>query len=146
MTSNVREAVPFLRVTDMTASVQFYERLGFQITQRWQPQGSLRWCRLEHGTAALMLQDHRTDDGRDLRPEGTLGLGVSICLMCGDALAILAEAERRGLAPAQEPFVGNGLWVVGFVDPDGYRIDFESPTEVPEETTLSAWRTSDRSA
>jgi hypothetical protein len=26
------------------------------------------------------------------------------------------------------------MWVVSFSDPDGYRIDFESYTDVPEET------------
>ena len=39
-----------------------------------------------------------------------------------------------------EPIVGNALWVTSFRDPDGYRIDFESPTEVPEGTPLSAHR------
>jgi hypothetical protein len=29
--------------------------------------------------------------------------------------------------------VGNGLGVVRLVDPDGYRIEFESPTDLPEE-------------
>jgi hypothetical protein len=32
------------------------------------------------------------------------------------------------------PFVGNRLWVTQLVDPDGYKLDFESPTDVPEET------------
>jgi len=31
------------------------------------------------------------------------------------------------------------LCVVAFPDPDGYRLDFESPTDVPEETIFSAW-------
>jgi hypothetical protein len=31
------------------------------------------------------------------------------------------------------------MWVVGFADPDGYRLDFESPTDVPEETKYSEW-------
>ena len=42
----------------------------------------------------------------------------------------------RGLA-AREPVVGNALWVTSLEDPDGYRLDFESPTDVPEETKLS---------
>lgn len=138
--SNVREAVPFLRVTKMADAVHFYEQLGFSIAQRWEPGGSLRWCRLEHGTAGLMLQDFRCDDGTETRPAGTLGLGVSICFLCNDALAILDAAGAHGLAPVQEPFVGNQMWVVSFHDPDGYRIDFESTTDVPEETTLSTWR------
>jgi hypothetical protein len=38
---------------------------------------------------------------------------------------------------ADEPYVGNRLWVTSLTDPDGYRIDFESPTDVAEETKLS---------
>ncbi len=132
--SNVQQAIPFLRVTNMTAAVRFYEQLGFAITLRWEPGGSLRWCKLECGTAALMLQDKP--------PAGTLGVGVSICFMCTDALAIHDEAATRGLAPADEPCVGNSLWVVSYRDPDGYRIDFESPTTVAEDTRLSTYRPS----
>jgi len=40
-------------------------------------------------------------------------------------------------AHAARPFVGNNLWVTSFTDPDGYRLDFESPTDVPEETVYS---------
>jgi lactoylglutathione lyase len=50
------------------------------------------------------------------------------------APAIRRESIARGLSPSRAPFVGNNLWVVSYVDPDGYRIDFESPTDVPEDT------------
>lgn len=81
-----------------------------------------------------MLQEYRTG----LRPEGKLGQGVSICFMCIDALALYDEFMKKGLQPA-EPFVGNNMWVVSLTDPDGYRLDFESTTEVPEETTYTSW-------
>jgi len=29
------------------------------------------------------------------------------------------------------------MWVTSLSDPDGYRIEFESPTDVPEETVYS---------
>jgi len=29
------------------------------------------------------------------------------------------------------------MWVTHLDDPDGYRVEFESPTDVPEETKLS---------
>jgi lactoylglutathione lyase len=29
------------------------------------------------------------------------------------------------------------MWVTSLFDPDGYRIEFESPTDVPEETEFS---------
>jgi lactoylglutathione lyase len=32
------------------------------------------------------------------------------------------------------------MWVVSLSDPDGYRLEFESPTDVPEETKLSEWK------
>ena len=38
---------------------------------------------------------------------------------------------------ASKPFVGNMMWVTSLTDPDGYRLDFESPTDVPEETEYS---------
>ena len=56
--------------------------------------------------------------------------------MCADALAIYRDLIARGVG-AQRPFVGNGLWVTSVGDPDGYRLDFESPTNVPEETVYS---------
>jgi lactoylglutathione lyase len=56
--------------------------------------------------------------------------------MCADAIAIYRELISRGVG-AQRPFVGNRLWVTSVSDPDGYRLDFESPTDVPEETAYS---------
>jgi hypothetical protein len=65
-----------------------------------------------------------------------LGVGVSICFICEDALAIYREVTARGIQ-ASRPFVGNGMWVTSLTDPDGYRIDFESYTDTPEETVFS---------
>jgi len=132
--ANVQQAVPFFGVTDIEASLRFYvDGVGFQVTNKWIVEGRVRWCWLQLGGAALMLQEFR----KDRVPEGKLGAGVSVCFMCKDAIAIYHSLKARGL-DARRPFVGNGLWVTGLNDPDGYRIDFESPTEVPEETEYSA--------
>jgi lactoylglutathione lyase len=32
------------------------------------------------------------------------------------------------------------MWVLSLSDPDGYRIEFESPTDVPEDTRFSEWK------
>jgi catechol 2,3-dioxygenase-like lactoylglutathione lyase family enzyme len=58
------------------------------------------------------------------------------CFVCRDALAIYREARSRGVA-GERPFVGNAMWVTSLTDPDGYRVDFESETDVPEETVYS---------
>jgi len=61
---------------------------------------------------------------------------VALYFICEDAVVIYREVTSRGLA-AQEPQVGNAMWVTPVNDPDGYRIHFESPTNTPEETKLS---------
>lgn len=83
-----------------------------------------------------MLQEYWKDGAPGGAPEGRLGQGVSICFMCADAIAIYkALVERK--VDAKRPFVGNSLWVTSVADPDGYRLDFESPTDAPEETLYS---------
>lgn len=132
---NVKQSVPFFMVTDMAASINFYiQGLGFELTNKWEPNGKIEWCWLQLGGAAIMLQEYR------IKPNSTnLGEGVSVCFMCEDALAIYEEALSRSLN-AKEPFVGNTLWVVEFTDPDGYHIFFESSTTVPEGTRFNKWK------
>ena len=130
-TPNVQQAVPFFMVSNIEASLRFYiDGLGFQRTNQWIVANKIRWCWLQLGGAALMLQEYGPN--HPLHNE-KLGQGVSVCFQCKDALAIYHETLARGLKP-KTPFVGNGLWVTAFTDPDGYKLDFESPTTVPEET------------
>ena len=135
--ANVKQAVPFFGVRDIEASIRFYvDGLGFRITHDWMPEGRIRWCWLELGGAAVMLQEYWKDGRPGGGPVGPLGQGVSICFMCADAIRIYHDAIARGLS-ASRPFVGNNLWVTSLTDPDGYRLDFESPTDVPEDTVYS---------
>jgi lactoylglutathione lyase len=128
---NVRQAVPFFAVADMPASLAFYvDGLGFEIKRRWTPEGRLRWCWLERGNAALMLQEETQPSA------GKRGDGVTICFICEDAIAIYRDVTARGIR-ATIPFVGNNMWVTSVSDPDGYKLDFESETDVPEETVYS---------
>ncbi len=141
MTSDrtVKQAVPFLSVSDIETSVRYYvDGLGFAITKQWVHEGKLRWCWLELGGAALMLQEFWKEGPHAWVPEEKLGVGVSVNFICEDAVAIYREITARGIE-AREPFVGNAMWVTGLTDPDGYDLYFESDTDVPEETTLSQW-------
>jgi lactoylglutathione lyase len=132
--TNIRLAVPFFMVRDMEASLQFYvERLGFKLANQWTPRGKIEWCWLERDQVSLMLQESREE-----KFDGIKGKGVSICFQCVDALTLYREFTAKGVE-IKEPFVGNNMWVVCFADPDGYKLDFESPTDVPEETTYSEW-------
>ena len=125
----------------MEVSLRFYVGgLGFTIKRRWIPErdeeypadGKIRWCWLELGDAAIMLQEFMAQR----RPKEPLGTGASINFMCEDALALYREFKSRGVQMRNRPSVGNGLWVVPLTDPDGYRLEFASPTDAPEETEL----------
>jgi uncharacterized glyoxalase superfamily protein PhnB len=127
---NIQQAVPFFMVADIQASLRFYtEGLGAKMTKSWTPEGKIRWCWLELGCTALMLQEYNPGKA----PAEQRGLGVSVCFQCQDAVALYKQFLAAGLEP-RRPFVGNGLWVTNLKDPDGYALDFESPTDAPEES------------
>ena len=83
-----------------------------------------------------MLQELAKEGHDSWTPEGKVGVGVSLCFQCEDAIAIYREATAHGLE-ASEPEVGNAMWVTTISDSDGYRLEFESATDVPEDTKLS---------
>ena len=144
MRANVKQGVPFFGVTNMEASLRFYvDGLGFKMKRWWipdeadgqddyKPDGRIRWCWLELGDAAIMLQEFLPER----RPKETLGTCVNVCFQCEDALALYREFKSRGVELRKRPFVGNRLWVVPVIDPDGYRMEFSSPTDTPEDTEL----------
>lgn len=136
--TNVTEAVPFYRVSDMPRSLAFYcDGLGFEVQEKWVWEETIRWCCLKRGGCRIMLQDCRHDDNSLHLPTEPQSRGVSLMVMCQEALALYEELLSRGLKP-ETPFVGNGMWVVGLNDPDGFRTEFESFTDVPEGTVLAA--------
>ena len=133
--SNVKQAIPFFMVTSMEKSLNFYqEGLGFELKEKWEPNGKVEWCAIQLGGASIMLQSFN-----EKTPNVKLGEGVSVYFICEDALQIYTELKSRGLSP-KEPFVGNNMWVVGIKDPDGYELFFESLTKVPEGTRYTDWK------
>ena len=100
--ANVKQAVPFFGVTNMETSLKFcMDGLGFKMKHRWipdraedNPDGRIRWCWLELGEAALMLQEFRKEGEHNIYLEGRigpipekLGIGVSINFQYQDSLA-----------------------------------------------------------
>ena len=125
---NVEKAVPFFMVENMESSLRYYvDGLGFEMKYKWIDEGKLRWCWLDHGGASVMLQEYRD------APKVKRGEGISVCFICKDAIAFYKEVKERGVN-VQRPFVGNAMWVTSTQDPDGYRLDFESYTDAPEES------------
>src|SRR5271167_4990761 len=99
---NVQQAVPFFGVKNIAESIRYYvEGLGFQMTNKWIDQGELRWCWLQLGGAALMLQEIRKERVADVLGAGKPGAGVSICFQCQDALEIYRDVISRGIQTAE---------------------------------------------
>src|SRR5262249_55238231 len=92
--ANLTQAVPFFCVSDMAASLPFYtDGLGFTMTTSWTPRGTIEWCWLQRGSVALMLQEYRAEH----RPASKVGVGVSVCFTCEDAIAFYKELKSRGV-------------------------------------------------
>lgn len=73
-----------------------------------------------------MLQEF-TKRGRDSRVrEGPVGQGVTLCLVCDDARAVYQSISGRGIE-ASAPIARDDVCVTTVLDPDGYRLEFESP-------------------
>src|ERR1700722_3246366 len=139
--ANIQQVIPFFRIAEMDRSLHFYlDGLGFTLKNKWVVEGKIRWCMLEIGGAALMLQTFEKEDGSNPIPAEKLGVGASLVFQCADAVALYREFVSRGLtASAHEG--GNNMWVTGITDPDGYRLEFASFTDVPEDTKLSELKT-----
>ena len=120
-------------VSSMEKSLEFYTTgLGFEIEMLWPADGQIRWCQLSRDQGTLMLQEGDRKIDKDSQ-------GISIYFICDDALSIYEELIDKGVE-VREPFVGNSMWVTTTWDPDGYEINFESETDVAEETTLTQWK------
>jgi lactoylglutathione lyase len=135
--TNVKRAVPFFWVRNINVSLRFYVAgLGFEMTRQWMDEGRVRWCWLELGDAAIMLQEFWHDGPHQNVPAGKVGVGVSICFQCADALALYRDFRSAGV-DVSKPFVGNSMWETRVTDPDGYSLYFESPTDAPEDTVYA---------
>lgn len=123
--TTIRQLVPLLFVEDIAASAAFYQhRLGFAITEQWEPEGKLAWCRLVRDGAAVMLQQAcPEEDG----PAKGRGRGVVFYFNCDDADGFHAELTSRGLAAPQPQAAYYGMNQISLQDPDGYELCFQSP-------------------
>jgi catechol 2,3-dioxygenase-like lactoylglutathione lyase family enzyme len=53
----VSAVIPFLHVSDMEASIAFYEQLGLEVDDTYKQDGRLVWASMRSGSAALMLAE-----------------------------------------------------------------------------------------
>src|SRR5207247_9813245 len=107
----VQQLVPLLMVKNMDASLRFYvEGLGFSMAKKWTPEGRIRWCWLELGTAALMLQEFVSDSHHASPIPAQVGAEVELNFICRDSLAFYDSTSKRGFA-AKRPFRVHHNWL-----------------------------------
>jgi len=128
-TMKVQETVPLL-VADINESRKFYcDGLGFLMAQKWDQEGQLAWCRLQHGGAALMLQQ----SGDDGPPAETRGSGVCFYFICADADVVYREITERGIVASKPVVAFYGMNQTYITDPDGYELCFENPAQLQKD-------------
>ncbi|MDA0841679.1 MAG: VOC family protein [Planctomycetota bacterium] len=122
----VSQTAPLLFVSDIVESSQFYcNGLGFEMTSKWEPDGQLAWCWLQHGGAALMLQQVCDEDP----PAGMRGKGVCFYFICEDTDAVYREITERGIKATEPTTAFYGMKQIFLKDPDGYELCFENPSD-----------------
>src|SRR5258708_40016983 len=98
MSDNLTQAVPFFGVREMPESLRFYvDGLGFRMKHQWVHEGRLRWCWLERGGAALMLQEFWREGDHANVPVTPVGGGMAICLTGEGALARVHAFRATGV-------------------------------------------------
>jgi len=118
MAGPIRSLVPLADVRDMLASIAFYEKLGFSVSNSVTAEGEQapNWCWLTSEKAGLMLAT-RSDPACGGRQ------GVLFYTYCDDIDATHALFAERGIAvgPITKPFYNPG-GEFEIRDPDGYLI------------------------
>lgn len=127
--------VPELYVSDLAASISFYDLFGFAVRYA-RPQEAFAFIAL--GEAALMLEEPRGRIWLTAPLERPFGRGVNLQITVPDAATLAAVAARAGLVPLlpletrRYARAGDGVTVRQFViaDPDGYLLRFSEVMEV----------------
>ena len=122
---NATGSFPSLTVADLTKSLHFYvDGLGFEIVDRNEVDGVLRFAMLKSGNVTLGIGQDDFAKGRDR----VKGIGARLWIQTGeDLVALAARARAAGLKldadPAPLPW---GPMAFGLADPDGFLLTIVS--------------------
>lgn len=123
---NSTAAFASITASDLSKSIHFYvEGLGFEIVDRNEAEGVLRFVMLKAGTALLGIGQDDFAKGRDR----VKGVGVRYWYRTEqDIVALANRAKAAGLTldgePAALPW---GPMAFQLIDPDGFLLTISSP-------------------
>jgi glyoxylase I family protein len=131
----LKSMTPYFEVFDMTASLAFYQRLGFELLFA-SPEVETAEGRFSHyvrlGRDGFDLMLNTAYDANE-RPPGRTDARwagcrhVALYLDCEDVERLFAELSARGLQAKAPAKTGYGYLAFSAQDPDGYRIVFQTP-------------------
>jgi uncharacterized glyoxalase superfamily protein PhnB len=130
-TANVLTAksiVPTLTADDIQKSVEFYQRLGFTVADRWEEQGVLTGVMLQAGSLQIGLSQDDWQKGRGR----SKGIGMRVHIETSQNVdEIATRAKAAGVTLDKEPY--DTPWktrAFEATDPSGFKLTIS--TEWPE--------------
>ena len=122
---------PLLQVYDMRKSVAWYcDKLGFQIVEKYEPDGHLYWAMLKLGDAIVMLNARFEDDQPPATPPSNAGHNdVTLYFDCPDVDSAYAHISGTGLKVAPPQVTHYGMKQLTITDPDGFDLCFQQPAK-----------------
>lgn len=112
--------IPFLRVADISQTIQWYEAIGFTCTATnriWEPDCEINWARIEWEGAAFMIGPDERNSVSEIKDS-------SLWFNAGDVDEIICTLKNKNIEMDIEPATFYGRKVVSFKDINGFSISF----------------------
>ena len=117
--------VPLLWVNDIEVSIEFFGRLGFGVSETWEPEGKVEWCSMKFENAELMLQ--QSDKTSSTKSHPLAAQEIELYFVCNDVDSLYRHYKHVGLAVSKPKVAFYPMKQMFIRDPDGRSICFETP-------------------
>lgn len=122
---NVHAPLPLLFTSDIERSRAFYcDQLGFTLTNRHDPDGTLTWCMLAMEGARIMLEQCDTDRLAGLAQQRS---DIALYFLCEDVDGLHERFVANGVDLEPPCVAFYGMKQLEVRDPDGRLLCFEHP-------------------
>ncbi len=126
---HLRHVVPVLSVADVDKTLTFYQdALGFSVQNRYEHNGHLQWACVRAGDTELMFT--RCELAQSVLPLARKE-DLTLYFYPDDVEALHAALQTRGYAVSDLEVTFYGMKECVLTDPDGYRLSFGQPVDVP---------------
>jgi uncharacterized glyoxalase superfamily protein PhnB len=121
-TLQITEIMPNLTVDDVQQSLDFFQKLGFGVEERWENGGTLEGVMLRAGNCRIGITQDDWKKGRDRQK----GVGMRLYIGTRQDITRIAEnAKAAGLTLDSEPHDTEwGSRVFDVTEPSGFKLTF----------------------